>query len=1336
MRKILFFLSLSMLAGIICVGQQPEPQDRSLRDYSSSAGLHDQSPELIKKLSEGYSLTDIRKSLRPEKISETQNSQRDVSRFQKGKGLPLSKQRFSNPDSGKIPSIPLGSVLRDGQCNYTFTLLDSWGDGWNGALMHVLQNGQIVAVLGTDFNYGDEFIQEVALTDGLEFEVFWHEGGGWPEEVGLKITDPFGDQIYYQEFIGWDSIGTTLFADVAICTPPTCPRPSNLVLLSADTDSALINWTENGNATQWDIEFGTPGFSEGEGTLLTGITSKPYEIIGLSSATEYEVRVRSLCDAEDISLWSARLKFNTSCELFEAPYLENFDNVTVPHLPLCWNVLTTGYWAMSETTEYFSNSSPNSLVLVYEYESAVYLSMPEFDHDINDLFVSFSAMLWYGWNQLEIGVLGNSNDPNTFTSMQTFTISEGWNIYTADLTSYTGPNGVITFKFGFTENNYYGVVALDDIYVGVMEDCPPPMQLGASHITYESARLNWNPFGPSQEWEVEYGVQGFEHGQGTMVEGITQTYVDIAGLEENTWYQFYVRSVCDDEPGSWSMPFTFKTFFEGECFYTFILHDTYGDGWDETRMHVIQNGETVAILGQGFQYGYTFEVDVLLMEGLEFEVFWAISGWYPDEIGLEIIDPFSEQLYYQVPVGWNMVGKTIFADVAICSTPTCPRPNNLAASEITTESALLNWTENGAATQWDVEYGLAGFTEGQGTIITGITNKPYQLADLESGTYYEFRVRAVCSEEDISYWSTRKSFATLCDDFSLPLIEGFDNVLPPDLPICWTGLGAGEFYFVETNDYFSSSAPNSVVLAHDYFSLAMLIAPPLEEVVNNVQLRFKSLYYEGNNKLNVGVITDPTDVSTFTTVQTITHTGYGVWNEQLVYFVNYTEGDGQIAFMIGSLDEANYSLILIDDVEIDYLPSCPAPFGLSASDITAHSAQLTWNDIGNGTEWDLEWGVAPFSPGNGTLVQGISQTAYQLTELSASTSYQFYVRAVCAENETSAWSGPYTFATECGAADLPITENFDLLYNGDLPYCWSMLGLGSWGWNYYVGATSWQSYSSPMSMAIYQDYTLAMLITPELAAPVQSLEVSFYAMHAEGEDNALKLGVVAHPGNASGFELITTVSTTSQWKKYTILLENYTGSAKYLAFALGQAEGQKWGTVLIDDLQIVSSGDPIYNVTFKVHNANLDPIAGASIEIEGEGTIITQPNGETTHGLHNGHYQFTINADNYAVYSGVFDVINDHLTIDITLLSVNVEESFAEGIILYPNPFDDQFYIRNAENLSKIIISNVTGQKFMEKDLTGDQSVKINTSTWAKGVYFVQVYHHNGLSAVRIVVKR
>lgn len=69
--------------------------------------------------------------------------------------------------------------------------------------------------------------------------------------------------------------------------------------------------------------------------------------------------------------------------------------------------------------------------------------------------------------------------------------------------------------------------------------------------------LIWNGDGQPDHWEVEYGPQGFELGEGTVVE-TEDGYFEIYTLElnntlkPNTWYDFYVRSVCgDDVYGQW-----------------------------------------------------------------------------------------------------------------------------------------------------------------------------------------------------------------------------------------------------------------------------------------------------------------------------------------------------------------------------------------------------------------------------------------------------------------------------------------------------------------------------------------------------------------------------------------------------------------------------------------------------------------------------------------------------------------------------------------------------------------------------------------------------------------
>lgn len=69
--------------------------------------------------------------------------------------------------------------------------------------------------------------------------------------------------------------------------------------------------------------------------------------------------------------------------------------------------------------------------------------------------------------------------------------------------------------------------------------------------------LSWTGSSQPDRWQVEYGHHGFLHGDGTVVE-TDETFFVISELENegilspDTWYDFYVRSVCEDSIyGNW-----------------------------------------------------------------------------------------------------------------------------------------------------------------------------------------------------------------------------------------------------------------------------------------------------------------------------------------------------------------------------------------------------------------------------------------------------------------------------------------------------------------------------------------------------------------------------------------------------------------------------------------------------------------------------------------------------------------------------------------------------------------------------------------------------------------
>jgi len=132
-------------------------------------------------------------------------------------------------------------------------------------------------------------------------------------------------------------------------------------------------------------------------------------------------------------------------------------------------------------------------------------------------------------------------------------------------------------------------------------------------------------------------------------------------------------------------------------------------------------------------------------------------------------------------------------DVYVESTPTCPAPTNIVASNATSTSVTLNWTENGSATLWEVQYGPSGFTLGTGTTVPNITTKPTTLTNLSGGVAYMVYVRSICGPNDTSAWSlptlaptvpTNDSCNFAIDITNGSVMNGYTNVATQSIPAC------------------------------------------------------------------------------------------------------------------------------------------------------------------------------------------------------------------------------------------------------------------------------------------------------------------------------------------------------------------------------------------------------------------------------------------------------------------------------------------------------------------------------------------------------------------------
>ena len=105
---------------------------------------------------------------------------------------------------------------------------------------------------------------------------------------------------------------------------------------------------------------------------------------------------------------------------------------------------------------------------------------------------------------------------------------------------------------------------------------------------------------------------------------------------------------------------------------------------------------------------------------------------------------------------------------------TCPAPpiQFMAAINITASNATLQWVAAGVETEWVVEYGLSGFSQGTGTSSLE-TNTNVPITGLSPITTYDFYVQAICGPGDTSLWSGPFSFITPCAALTPPQLEDF-----------------------------------------------------------------------------------------------------------------------------------------------------------------------------------------------------------------------------------------------------------------------------------------------------------------------------------------------------------------------------------------------------------------------------------------------------------------------------------------------------------------------------------------------------------------------------------
>ncbi len=350
-------------------------------------------------------------------------------------------------------------------------------------------------------------------------------------------------------------------------------------------------------------------------------------------------------------------------------------------------------------------------------------------------------------------------------------------------------------------------------------------------------------------------------------------------------------------------------------------------------------------------------------------------------------------------------------------TVTCPRPNNLTASNVSAHEATLSWSPGDSETSWDLYYTSVqtDVPDSNTTPLATSYDTTYDLTNLAPATLYYTYVRANCGNE-YSKWKSGSTFKTQCVDIdSLPYIQNFDNYgTGSDAYVdCWFKLST---YTSNTSPYITATNYQGVGSLYFYAGSSntynMAIMPSIDPSIplNTLQVSFMYRGSANLDRLIVGVIEDISNDATFTPIDTVYPylASVSTWDERIVKFSGY-EGTGtNIAFKNEYTTSSTYAYI--DNVVLDVISECQKPVEVIASNYTDEGADIYWTVMGEETSWEIAAVPAGGDPDTCTPVLATSNP-HTLTGLLDDTSYDIYVRSVCDGNEYSEWSIKRTFKT-------------------------------------------------------------------------------------------------------------------------------------------------------------------------------------------------------------------------------------------------------------------------------------------------------------------------------------
>jgi trimeric autotransporter adhesin len=920
-----------------------------------------------------------------------------------------------------------------------------------------------------------------------------------------------------------------------------------------DAENVNVWWSEVEGSTGYQYQLKTSSAEwDSTGADIVDVSDTLVELTGLTGNTKYNIRIRNVCSTGSYSNWK-EISFKTDCAFLtenDLPYTLDPTQEESGYgiLPSCWTRLNT------TNTSYPYLTTSGQICM----SNSVSFALNGYTDDITMLQLSFLAYPSYNtasYGSIEIGVMTDLTDSTTFTSLKTIEAtsytSATWAKIEVPFTDYEAPDDAETYYAVVKHPSGYSWY-LKDITLELAPDCLTAQAIKGDTITAETATISWTAGDETNDWTIYYWKD--EDTDTLSVENIADTLVELTGLEAQTTYNFYIVTNCgDNSPKTLTYSFTTAcSTIEVTDDAPFVADISY-DGlycWTDNEWSYYSYYGAV----------YTYEVSDLILPTLNIEsvttpylkinhknastqlkLYYRASS-NADWSDLYTLDATSDTITdiialpnasaeYQIKMTPTSDSYAYIYSLEVYNEenpPSCSKAIGLAVNA-TSENAVVTWSQPDDASSWILYY--KSDADDSYTATDELSDTTYTM-DVEPQTTYTIYVATVCGSDASSYPTTTElTFTTPCVGLTLqdlPYTWDFDSnnvkvgTSSDKLPSCWQRIGSSYPYVYGYSTYAYSG---DSLLYFSAYTTSYGILPfvdvenaPINTLQVSLYARNSSSYYDAT--LAIGVMTDPTDKSTFVVLDSVDLTGsYTLYEFPLSA---YQGQGGYIAIRISSDD---YAYVYVDDVTLQEIPACVKPQGLAASNITATTATITWSQGGEVTTWNLYYKSSEDE--DYTQITNITETSYDLT-LEDSKTYTVYVEAVC-DNDSTIATNTITFKTLCFAltdADLPYTMDFENETTGDLPSCWTAIEKHTTTYgNVYPRVYSYSAYEGSKDFYMYYNNTVAL---KGYQGDISALQLSLMARPYSNTSSygTLEVGVQTDLSDATTYQSVKVYNAT------------------------------------------------------------------------------------------------------------------------------------------------------------------------------------------------------------------